>query len=108
MKLIQAIVRPEMAREVIVALEAMGHNAYSKVQITGRGRQKGIQVGETCYDEIVKTMLYLVVDDEDKNDIIDVILDTACTGDSGSNGDGKIFVTSVEESYTISKRVKDN
>ncbi len=108
MKLIQVIVRPEMVREVIVGLEAIGHNAYSKVQITGRGKQKGIQVGDICYDEIVKTMLYLVVNDEDKDEVIDVILDSASTGDNGSNGDGKIFVTELEESYTISKRVKDN
>ena len=44
----------------------------------------------------------------DKNEIIDIIMDTAQTGESGNSGDGRIFVLPVEESYTISSQSKDD
>ena len=53
-------------------------------------------------------MLMLVCDDDDKNEIIDIIMDTAQTGESGNSGDGRIFVLPVEESYTISSQSKDD
>ena len=43
-----------------------------------------------------------------KNEIIDIIMDTAQTGESGNSGDGRIFVLPVEESYTISSQSKDD
>ncbi len=42
------------------------------------------------------------------NEIIDIIMDTAQTGESGNSGDGRIFVLPVEESYTISSQSKDD
>ena len=68
----------------------------------------GIQVGELVYDEMSKNMLMIVCDDDDKNEIIDIIMDTAQTGESGNSGDGRIFVLPVEESYTISSQSKDD
>ncbi len=59
------------------------------------------------YSEIIKNALMVVADDEDKNEVIDIIMDSAKTGDDGNSGDGKIFVLPVEESYTISKSMKD-
>lgn len=50
----------------------------------------------------------IVCDDDDKNEIIDIIMDTAQTGESGNSGDGRIFVLPVEESYTISSQSKDD
>ena len=46
--------------------------------------------------------------DEDKNEIIDVIMDSAQTGEEGNSGDGRIFVVPIEEAYTISTRSKDD
>ena len=45
---------------------------------------------------------------EMEDEIIDIIMDTAQTGESGNSGDGRIFVLPVEESYTISSQSKDD
>ena len=98
MKMVRAIVRPEKTEEVVDSLEKKGFVALTKSDVFGRGKQKGIQIGPTKYDELPKTMLMLVIDDEDVKAVKDVILENARTG---SFGDGKIFVSDVEEAYTI-------
>jgi nitrogen regulatory protein PII 1 len=98
MKMIRAIVRPETVDKVADALEAAGFVALTKLDVFGRGKQKGIHVGEMVYDNLSKTMLMIVVDDEKLETAVDVIEKTARTG---KIGDGKIFVTPVEEAYTI-------
>ena len=108
MKMIYAIVRPEKVYEVNKALADAGYGASTKWSVAGRGKQHGIQVGELVYDEMSKNMLMIVCDDDDKNEIIDIIMDTAQTGESGNSGDGRIFVLPVEESYTISSQSKDD
>lgn len=102
MQLICAIVRPERAHGVVKALENGGYNAFSEWGITGRGRQRGIQVSPVFYEEMPKRMLYIVVRDEEKDEVVDIILHSARTGESGCSGDGKIFVQPITESYTIS------
>lgn len=57
MKLITAIVRPEKVMDVIKALEEEGYYAFSKWAISGRGKEKGIQVGDVLYQEMAKNML---------------------------------------------------
>lgn len=59
MKLVTAIVRPEKVMNVIKALEEEGYFAFSKWSISGRGREKGIQVGDVLYQEMAKCMLYM-------------------------------------------------
>ena len=58
------------------------------MEVYGRGKQKGIIVGNVQYDEIPKEMLMVVCDDENKDDIIKIIIRTARTG-AGNFGDGK-------------------
>lgn len=108
MKMIWSIVRPEKVYEVVNTLADNGFNASTKWQTGGRGRQKGIQVGDVFYEEMTKSALMVVVNDEDKNEVIDIILQAAQTGEDGNSGDGKIFVLPVEESYTISSSSKDS
>ena len=98
MKMIKAIVRPEKEYEVIKALEEEGFYSLSKVDILGRGKQKGIQVGEIVYDELAKLMLMVVVDDDAVENAISTIKKSAYTG---NYGDGKIFVIPVAEAYTF-------
>ena len=98
MKMIKAIIRPEKEYEVISALEKEGFYSLSKVDILGRGKQKGIQVGEIVYDELAKLMLMVVVDDDAAENAIATIKKSAYTG---NYGDGKIFVIPVAEAYTI-------
>lgn len=98
MKMIRAIIRPQKTEEVVDALEAAGYVALTKMDVAGRGKQKGLQIGSVYYDELPKTMLMLVTEDENVEEIISIINQAAYTGNFG---DGKIFVSPVEEAYTI-------
>ncbi len=98
MKMIRAIIRPEVVDRVADSLEAGGFTALTRMDVFGRGKQKGIKVGNMVYDNLPKTMLMVVVDDEKLESAVKIIEDSARTGNVG---DGKIFVTPVEESYTI-------
>ncbi len=98
MKMVRAIVRPEKAETVVDSLANAGFVALTKIDVVGRGKQKGLEVNGIRYDELPKTMLLIVVRDEDLLEVIDIIMESARTG---RFGDGRIFVTSVEEAYTI-------
>lgn len=103
MKMIRAIIRPEKTEEVVDALDAAGHVALTKMDVIGRGKQKGIQLESIYYDEIPKTMLLVVVEDESVDQIIDLINENAFTGNIG---DGKLFVSPVDDAYTVRTRSK--
>lgn len=98
MKMIRAVIRPDAVDKVADNLEAGGFIALTRIEVFGRGKQKGIKVGNVVYDNLPKTMLMLVVGDDDQEKAIRIIEDSARTGNIG---DGKIFITSVEEAYTI-------
>lgn len=98
MKMIRAFVRPEKEQEVVLALEGAGFPSLTKMPVFGRGKQKGLQVGPVHYDELPKTLLMMVIDDEDEAKVIDIIQEKAKTG---FIGDGKIFVSAVEKAYTV-------
>lgn len=102
MYMVRAIVRPQKVNEVISALLEAGFPSVTKMDVSGRGKQRGIEVGGVRYDEIAKVMLMVVVEEKDKDDLISIILRHARTGPKGHYGDGKIFVSRVEEAYTIS------
>merc|ERR1711879_930264 len=91
MIMVRAIVRPEKADDVLAALMDNGYPAVTKYSVAGRGKQRGIKIGEVTYDEIPKTMLISVVPAADKEFVIDTIIDTARSGKKGAFGDGKIF-----------------
>lgn len=106
MLMVRAIIRPEKATEVLAELSAAGFPAVTKVDVVGRGKQKGLKYGDIYYDEIPKEMLLLIVADADKDRVVEVIMATAKSGENGAFGDGKIFVSPVEEAYTVSSRSK--
>ena len=108
MIMIRAIVRPEKADDILAALMDAGFPAVTKYSVAGRGKQRGIKIGEVTYDEIPKTMLLSVVKEADKTFVIDTIMDAARSGTKGAFGDGKIFVTQVEDVYTISSGIKED
>lgn len=68
MKMIRAMVRPEKASEVMVELAEAGFPAVTKMDVAGRGKQRGLKVGDVHYDEVPKELLLLVVEDEAKDD----------------------------------------
>jgi len=73
----------------------------------GRGKQRGIKIGEVTYDEVPKELLMLVVKDKDRDFVVKTIIEEARTGEKGAFGDGKIFISPVDEMYTVSSGVKE-
>ena len=103
MKKIEAIIRPEKLNEVKDALEAAGYLGLNIVHVTGRGVQKGIvhggRGGETyTVDMLPKLKIEVVVRDADADKVIEAIMAAARTGNIG---DGKIFVTAVEDAVRL-------
>ncbi len=98
MKMIRAVIRPENEEQVIRSLDQAGIAGLTKWDVLGRGRQKGIQVGGTVYAELPKLCLMIVVPDEEVPKVIQAIQQAARTG---YPGDGRIFVSEVEASYTV-------
>ena len=107
MTLIRSIIRPEKVDAVLAALMDAGFPAVTKMNVVGRGKQRGIKIGEITYDEIPKELLLTVVPDKEKDLVIKLILKIARTGDKGSFGDGKIFISTVDEVYTVSSAIKE-
>jgi nitrogen regulatory protein PII 1 len=102
MLMIRAIIRPERVGEVLKDLLEAGFAAVTRMDVMGRGRQRGLKYGDVFYDEIPKEMLFMVVKDEDKDDVVGIIVKKARTGEKGAFGDGKIFINPVNEAYTVS------
>lgn len=107
MIMIRSIVRPEKVDSVLASLMEAGFPAVTKISVVGRGKQRGIKIGEITYDEIPKELLITVVQEKDKDFVVRTVLKAARTGDKGAYGDGKIFVSPVHEVYTISSGIKE-
>ena len=102
MKKILAIIRPDKLEEVKQALEEIGCHGLTVKEVRGRGRQLGITESYRGHDYKVdllpKTEIEIVVKEEDLDKIIDTIIKTAQTGDIG---DGKIFISPVDDVIRI-------
>ena len=98
MKMIKAIVRPEAAETVTEGLAEAGFFTMTKVNAYGRGKQKGITMGEVHYDELPKTMVMMVVEDRNVDEVLKIIKYKAYTGNFG---DGKVFILPVEQVFTV-------
>ena len=105
--MIRSIVRPEKTDSVLAALMDAGFPAVTRYSVAGRGKQRGIKIGEVTYDEIPKVMLLSVINEADKDFFIDTVMNTARSSVKGAFGDGKIFISPVEEAYTISSGIKE-
>jgi nitrogen regulatory protein PII 1 len=105
--MVKAIIRPEKANDVMAKLMADGFPSVTKMHVAGRGKQRGIKIGEVTYDEVPKTMLMFVIKEADRELVIDDIITTSRTGEKGAFGDGKIFISPVDEMYTVSSGVKE-
>ena len=97
MKLITAIVKPAKVDDIKVALQAAGVHGMTVSEARGFGRQKGhteiYRGAEYTVDFIPKVRIELLAEDADAANLVDIIANTANTG---SIGDGKIWVTPVE------------
>jgi nitrogen regulatory protein PII 1 len=106
MKMIWAVIRPESAQRVIRALDAAGIGGMTRIHVTGHGREMGIALGAVHYTEIPKEMLMIVVSDSEVAKTVTIIRTEAKTVSEntpveGIIGDGKIFITYVEDTFAI-------
>lgn len=107
MIMVRAIVRPEKVDDVMAALMYAGFPSLTKMDVYGRGKQRGVRVGDISYDELPKELIFLVVNDGDKDFVVETIMKSAKSGSKGSFGDGKVFVSPVDEAYTVSSGLKE-
>lgn len=102
MKKIEAIIKPFKLDEVREALSDMGVNGLTVAEVKGFGRQKGhtelYRGAEYVVDFLPKIKIELVVADNLVDQAIEAIVNAARTG---KIGDGKIFVTNVEQVLRI-------
>jgi nitrogen regulatory protein PII 1 len=84
-----------------------GFPAVTKISVFGRGKQRGLKVGNVTYDELPKDLLIIVIQDSDKDFVVETIMNSARSAPKGQAGDGKIFITPIVETYTISSGRKE-
>jgi len=102
MKKIEAVIKPFKLEEVKEALNAIGVNGMTISEVKGFGRQRGhkeiYRDAEYQADFVPKVQLGVVVDDDLADQVVDIIKNTAKTG---KIGDGKIFISAMEEAIRI-------
>jgi len=105
MKKVEAIIRPEKLEDLREALDAKGFHGMTVTEVKGRGKQKGItlewRVGEYRVEFMPKIKLELVIQEKDLDLVINTITSICSTG---SMGDGKIFISPIEEVIRISTK----
>jgi len=102
MKKIEAIIKPFKLDEVKEALQDVGIQGLSVIEAKGFGRQKGhtelYRGAEYVVDFLPKVKIEMVLADDQVDEAIRAIIDAAKTG---KIGDGKIFVSEVEQAIRI-------
>ncbi len=102
MKKVEAIIKPFKLDEVKEALQEIGVQGLSVLEAKGFGRQKGhtelYRGAEYVVDFLPKVKIEVVVDDDLLDQVTEAIVNAAKTG---KIGDGKIFVSSVEQAIRI-------
>jgi nitrogen regulatory protein P-II 1 len=102
MKKIEAIIKPFKLDEVKEALQDVGVQGLSVIEVKGFGRQKGhtelYRGAEYVVDFLPKVKIEVVLDDDQTDAAIEAIVDAARTD---KIGDGKVFVSTIEQAIRI-------
>ena len=102
MKKVEAIIKPFKLEDVKEALSEIGIQGMTVTEVKGFGRQKGhteiYRGSEYTVDFLPKVKIEIVVDDAQLDAVKDAIVKTANTG---KIGDGKVFVSTIEEAIRI-------
>ena len=108
MKKIEAIIKPFKLEEVRDALSEVGVTGMTVIEVKGFGRQKGhteiYRGSEYTVDFLPKIKLELVLGDHQVTDAVNAIVKAAKTG---KIGDGKVFVSTIEQAVRIRTEEKD-
>jgi nitrogen regulatory protein PII 1 len=104
---IEAIVRPERVSQVTAALVEAGCPGFYYYNITGQGRQHGVEVfvgrggAMATRSTVPKTLIRTVINEDQKDAIVAAIVGSAKGHGEGAIGDGKIFVSQVEDAVRV-------
>lgn len=102
MKQVRAIVRRARVPAVLAALDAAGARGVTVTQVLGHGVQRGVsqrwRLREHRADLLPKSLVMTVVSDENATEVVESVIAAAS---SGTIGDGKVFVSRIEEAYRI-------
>ena len=102
MKLVTAIIKPFKVEEVRASLDEIGISGMTMTEVKGFGRQKGhtelYRGAEYVVDFLPKVKLEIAVPTEMEESVVEVIIKSASTG---KIGDGKIFISTLEEVIRI-------
>jgi nitrogen regulatory protein PII len=102
MKKIEAIIKPFKLEEVKEALAEVGVQGMTVTEVKGFGRQKGhteiYRGSEYTVDFLPKVKIEIVVDDAQAGAVAEAIVKSANTG---KIGDGKVFISNIEEAIRI-------
>ena len=105
---VEALVRPERINDVAKALDKSGCTGYYYENVTGQGRQRGVEVitgrgGQISNRAVVaKTKITAVIADNLLDAVIEAIVGAARSPGDGEIGDGKIFVSDVSDVVRVS------
>ena len=104
MKMVTAVIQPKRLDRVRQALSEVGVTGVTATEVKGFGRQKGhtelYRGAEFVVEFLPKVKLEIAITDEQVEEVIETIV-TACKINGGKIGDGKIFVTSLEQVIRI-------
>ncbi|MFA4857929.1 MAG: P-II family nitrogen regulator [Candidatus Margulisiibacteriota bacterium] len=102
MKKIEVVIRSEKLEELREALDAQGFSGMTVTEVKGRGKQKGItlewRVGDYRVEFMPKIKVELAVEEKNTEKVISIILEVCSTN---SIGDGKIFISPIEDVIRI-------
>ena len=105
MKLVSAIVRPSRLEVVKEKLSEHGFHGLTVTDVQGAGRQRGhtevYRGHEYKVDLIQKVKIEVAVPSESVNGVVEAIAEAARSGPEGKIGDGKVFVTNIEDAVRI-------
>lgn len=103
MKRIEAIVQSEVSKQVVRAIRKAGVGGVTLIQSFGQGAGERPEIGGHQIEFNSTDVIITVVQDSIVSSVISAIIEAAHTG---QKGDGKIFVSNIEESYDISTKGK--
>ena len=103
MKRIEAIVQSEVSKKVVNEISKTGVGGVTLIQSLGQGQGERPTIGGHQIEFNSTDVIVTVVQDSMIKSVISAIIEAAHTGEKG---DGKIFVSNIEESYDISTKEK--
>lgn len=103
MKRIETVVQSEVSRQVVRAIKEIGVGGVTLIESLGQGAGERPEIGGKQIEFNSTDVIITVVNDSQVDSVVSAIMNTAHTGEKG---DGKIFVTNVEQSYDISTKQK--